>query len=224
MLCKYLNYRAICGIRGTSLIINMPGSKKAVDECFAAIKDVLPHAIELIRDEKSKTEITHKEIQNNKFVNKVAPILIDSIEVQTPQNPEMIETPPKQENVPVEPTKRALISTETSNPNLSIKSEILLMSENIERTTMSEIIIDDSQLNLSSIKFDSPEKKRSNDQKLKNVIEADYSKIKQPKPDHVCPHKTAKAGDKSDRNSIYPMVEVENALEIIYSKINRRKL
>ncbi|CAO1396901.1 unnamed protein product [Diamesa hyperborea] len=98
--------RSICGIRGTSLIINMPGSKKAVDECFAAIQDVLPHAIELIRDEKSKTEKTHQEIQNC--------------------------------------------------------------------------------------------------------------------PKHVCPHKTAKEGDVSDRNSIYPMMEVEQALDMIYSKIKKQ--
>lgn len=43
----------------------MPGSKKAVVECFEAIHSVLPHAIELIRDEKAKTVATHKDVQKD---------------------------------------------------------------------------------------------------------------------------------------------------------------
>lgn len=41
--------RGICGIRGKILIVNLPGSPKAVQECFEIIKPVLPHAINLIR-------------------------------------------------------------------------------------------------------------------------------------------------------------------------------
>ncbi|MFZ1702320.1 MAG: MogA/MoaB family molybdenum cofactor biosynthesis protein [Pyrinomonadaceae bacterium] len=41
--------RGICGIRGTTLIINLPGSPKAVEECFDVIRPILGHAIELIR-------------------------------------------------------------------------------------------------------------------------------------------------------------------------------
>lgn len=40
--------RGICGIRGQCLIINLPGSPKAVRECFAVIAPVLPHAVNLI--------------------------------------------------------------------------------------------------------------------------------------------------------------------------------
>ena len=40
--------RGICGIRGTTLIINLPGSPKAVAECFEVIRPVLRHAIDLI--------------------------------------------------------------------------------------------------------------------------------------------------------------------------------
>lgn len=40
--------RAVCGIRQNTLIVNMPGSPKAVQECFMAIVDVLEHAIDLI--------------------------------------------------------------------------------------------------------------------------------------------------------------------------------
>lgn len=40
--------RGVCGIRGKVLIINLPGSPKAVRECFDVIKTVLPHAVNLI--------------------------------------------------------------------------------------------------------------------------------------------------------------------------------
>lgn len=40
--------RGVCGIRGNCLIINFPGSPKAVRECFEVIKFVLPHAINLL--------------------------------------------------------------------------------------------------------------------------------------------------------------------------------
>ena len=41
--------RAVCGVRGSSLIINLPGSPKAVRECLEFIEPALPHAIELMK-------------------------------------------------------------------------------------------------------------------------------------------------------------------------------
>ncbi|HEX3253989.1 MAG TPA: MogA/MoaB family molybdenum cofactor biosynthesis protein [Pyrinomonadaceae bacterium] len=40
--------RGVCGVRGRTLIINLPGSPKAVKESFAVVEPVLPHAIDLI--------------------------------------------------------------------------------------------------------------------------------------------------------------------------------
>lgn len=40
--------RAMAGIRGASLIINLPGSSKGVEECFQSIEDVLPHALQIL--------------------------------------------------------------------------------------------------------------------------------------------------------------------------------
>lgn len=40
--------RGVCGICGTTLIINLPGSPKGVEECFNVIRPVLQHAIDLI--------------------------------------------------------------------------------------------------------------------------------------------------------------------------------
>lgn len=41
--------RAMAGIRGKSLIINLPGSPKGVRECLQVIMPVLPHAVEILR-------------------------------------------------------------------------------------------------------------------------------------------------------------------------------
>jgi molybdenum cofactor synthesis domain-containing protein len=43
--------RGVCGIRERCLIINLPGSPKAVRECFEVIKPVLQHAVNLIEGE-----------------------------------------------------------------------------------------------------------------------------------------------------------------------------
>jgi molybdenum cofactor synthesis domain-containing protein len=40
--------RAVCGIRGTSLILNLPGSPAGAIESLEAVLDLLPHALELI--------------------------------------------------------------------------------------------------------------------------------------------------------------------------------
>lgn len=41
--------RAVCGIRGSCLIINLPGSPKAVRECLETILPALPHAVDTLR-------------------------------------------------------------------------------------------------------------------------------------------------------------------------------
>jgi molybdopterin adenylyltransferase len=43
--------RAVAGIRKQTLIINMPGSPKAVSECLDVIIEVLEHGIQILRGE-----------------------------------------------------------------------------------------------------------------------------------------------------------------------------
>jgi len=40
--------RAVCGVRGTSLILNLPGSPAGAVESLESVVDLLPHALELI--------------------------------------------------------------------------------------------------------------------------------------------------------------------------------
>lgn len=50
--------RAVAGIRGQTLIINMPGNPKAVRENLDVLLPILPHALELL------TEAPHTESQH----------------------------------------------------------------------------------------------------------------------------------------------------------------
>jgi len=43
--------RAVAGVRNRSLIINLPGSPKAVLECLEVILPALPHGIEILKGE-----------------------------------------------------------------------------------------------------------------------------------------------------------------------------
>lgn len=43
--------RAVAGIRGDTLVINFPGSPKAVSECFEVVRPILAHAVDLISGE-----------------------------------------------------------------------------------------------------------------------------------------------------------------------------
>jgi molybdenum cofactor synthesis domain-containing protein len=41
--------RAVAGVRGSALIINLPGSPKAIREGLKVIVDIIPHAVEKIK-------------------------------------------------------------------------------------------------------------------------------------------------------------------------------
>ena len=51
--------RAVAGQRGQCLIINLPGSPKAVKECLESILPAIPHAVEII-----KGEVTEHSLQD----------------------------------------------------------------------------------------------------------------------------------------------------------------
>jgi molybdopterin adenylyltransferase len=53
--------RAVAGVRGRCLIVNLPGSPRAVRECLKVILPVIPHAVEIIKGEVTEHKATHHE-------------------------------------------------------------------------------------------------------------------------------------------------------------------
>ena len=42
--------RAVVGTRGNTLIINLPGSTRAVEQCLEVLLPVIPHALDMLKD------------------------------------------------------------------------------------------------------------------------------------------------------------------------------
>jgi molybdenum cofactor synthesis domain-containing protein len=51
--------RAVAGIKERCLIINLPGSPKAVQECLEVVLPVIPHAVEIIKGEITEHSVGH---------------------------------------------------------------------------------------------------------------------------------------------------------------------
>jgi molybdenum cofactor synthesis domain-containing protein len=52
--------RAVAGIRGATLIVNLPGSERGVRESLAAVLPALPHAVEILKGTASECAKPHR--------------------------------------------------------------------------------------------------------------------------------------------------------------------
>ncbi|XP_050438861.1 gephyrin-like isoform X2 [Adelges cooleyi] len=57
--------RPVSGVFEHTLIINLPGSKKASEECLRIVAKVIPHAVSLIKNENDITNNFHNNIEKN---------------------------------------------------------------------------------------------------------------------------------------------------------------
>ncbi|KAL4711887.1 hypothetical protein ACJJTC_006056 [Scirpophaga incertulas] len=55
--------RSVAGVRDKTLIINFPGSKKAVIECFEVVRPVISHAISLLQNDTQEVRSIHDSLQ-----------------------------------------------------------------------------------------------------------------------------------------------------------------
>lgn len=53
--------RAVAGVRGKCLIINLPGSPRAVRECLGVVLPVVPHAVDIIKSVVSEHPASGKD-------------------------------------------------------------------------------------------------------------------------------------------------------------------
>ncbi len=56
--------RGVAGVRGETLIVNLPGSEKAVRENLQVVLPVLGHACDLLREETAQVAQEHRDIQS----------------------------------------------------------------------------------------------------------------------------------------------------------------
>nr|CAD7440819.1 unnamed protein product [Timema bartmani] len=56
---------AVCGIRGNTLIVNLPGSTKASQECLESIAMSIPHAVSVMRNRILDVEETHQKMHGD---------------------------------------------------------------------------------------------------------------------------------------------------------------
>lgn len=57
--------RAVCGIRGRAVIINLPGNPKGAVECYRFVKNALPHAIAVLNNKFAAVSRIHKEMSQS---------------------------------------------------------------------------------------------------------------------------------------------------------------
>ena len=66
--------RAVAGVRGRTLIINLPGSPGAVQDAFQVLKPVLKHAVELIQGRVKDCRDSHRREHREKTWTEQSPI------------------------------------------------------------------------------------------------------------------------------------------------------
>lgn len=54
--------RSVCGVRGKTLIVNLPGSKKASQECLQFVLPALPHALDLLGEDVDRVLAVHSDL------------------------------------------------------------------------------------------------------------------------------------------------------------------
>ncbi|KAH9641448.1 hypothetical protein HF086_006064 [Spodoptera exigua] len=79
--------RAVAGVRDKTLIINFPGSKKAVTECFEVVKPILPHAISLIHNEVAEVSYIHNNMQFNHTCKHSSNVDISKVALRPRESP-----------------------------------------------------------------------------------------------------------------------------------------
>lgn len=78
--------RAISGIRDRTLIINFPGSKKAVVECIEVVKPILSHAVSLLANDLAEIRTVHDQMQHD-YSHKSSKVVISKVALRHRESP-----------------------------------------------------------------------------------------------------------------------------------------
>ncbi|KAJ3631667.1 hypothetical protein MTP99_012783 [Tenebrio molitor] len=110
--------RAVCGIAGKTLIINLPGSETGAVECFSFVQTCIPHAIALITDDQDVVKKDHKKIKKRvRFIDGCEPssVVVNQVAERPRESPypmleveEALDLILKECTVPVETVRLAI--------------------------------------------------------------------------------------------------------------------
>lgn len=64
------------GIYNETLIINLPGSKNASEQCLRIISCVIPHAVSLIKDKKEISKQFHNQFNSKAKNESIVPVCL----------------------------------------------------------------------------------------------------------------------------------------------------
>ncbi|CAF4916721.1 unnamed protein product [Pieris macdunnoughi] len=78
--------RAMAGIRDRTLIINFPGSKKAVVECIEVVKPVLSHAVSLLANDLVEVRAVHDQMQSG-CPHKTSRVVLSKVALRHRESP-----------------------------------------------------------------------------------------------------------------------------------------
>ncbi|XP_057314925.1 gephyrin-like isoform X2 [Hydractinia symbiolongicarpus] len=70
--------RPVCGIRNSTIIVNLPGSKKGSQECFEFILPALGHAFDLVSSDEENVASTHSSMEQTKLLADQLPVTATS--------------------------------------------------------------------------------------------------------------------------------------------------
>ncbi|XP_037076686.1 gephyrin-like [Pollicipes pollicipes] len=65
--------RPVAGVRGRCVVVTLPGSPKAAEECVRLLAPGLPHAVDLLRDRRTRVEHVHLQLQSDTVPQRATP-------------------------------------------------------------------------------------------------------------------------------------------------------
>lgn len=122
--------RAVAGIRGSTLIINLPGSSKGALECLEAVAGQIPHAVDLLRNSHQNIDELHSKM------NGIAMPSMPSIQAKhvCPHKKKSVNF--KKTSIVDDPAKR---DRKSPWPMLSVQEALRLIFESSKKVETDEV-------------------------------------------------------------------------------------
>ena len=117
--------RPVCGTRGSTLILNLPGSKKGAAECLDFVMMAIPHAIDLLQGNRDNVKQTHDQLQatDNKHQQQ-----LPSKKSEPKQRENQLSHPLADEKKP----KSKVVTTKTANRPRESQYDIIGVKEAVD--------------------------------------------------------------------------------------------